>query len=168
VVEDEVHLPAGIDGDVAGRIDPYLVPGQRLAAVVVDGIVARAVLEAHHESRAGPGCATVGGLDDQVLVVVDLSGLPEGRVLAVLEGDVDRAVRCDGRIRELILVADAGRPVLLEDADRGIRSRDLLRLRPGVAAAVAVRLPDRRGRVLAVVRDERAPGHVGAAVELRA
>src|SRR4029078_10288853 len=151
--------------DVARAPDPYLIAGQRLAAVDVDRVVARAVFEPRREGRPRPMLAAVAGADDQVLVLELLSWLPQRLVLAVQERDVDRAVGADRRHRGLILVTLAGCALGLEGAEGGPRAGDLLRLRPMLAAVVAMALEDRRLHVLAMFGDERGPRHVGAPVK---
>src|SRR4029453_19570655 len=106
-----------------------------------------------------------GRLDEQVLVVEDLAGLPERLVLLVFECNVDRSVGADRRDRELVLVASTGWPGLLEGAERRIRARDLVRRRPGEAAVIRVRLEDRRGEVVAPCRYEFCPGQVRVPVK---
>src|SRR5215207_9058170 len=168
VSEDEVERPVRrTRHDVPGRVDAKLVARKGLPPDHVDRIVTVSVLEADDERRAGKRSSTVCRGDHQVLVVGLLAGLPERLVLLVLEGNVDRAVRAYRRHRELVLVALTGRAAVLEGAQRGVRPGDLLRIRPGEAAVVAVGFEDRRGDVLARGRLELAPRQVCAAVERR-
>jgi len=150
VTEDEVETPVCWAGDdVASRVYPQLIARECLTAADVDRVVGRAVLEADDECRARPRPPAVRRLDQEILVIKELAGLPECLVLLVLEGDVDGAVRPDCRHRELVLIALARRTRDLERAEIGVRARDLLRLRPVLAAVVGVRLEDRRPDVRA-------------------
>ena len=86
---------------------------------------------------------------------------------AVLERHVDGPVGARRDDRGLGLVALTPLAFRLEGAEVSVRARDLLRLRPVLAAVVAVALHDRRLDVLAEVRDERSPRHVRAPVVRR-
>src|SRR3989442_1581402 len=77
------------------------------AAVGVQRVVVRSVVDDRADGdRGAPRVSAVGRLDQQYLV----AEAGARRVLLVEERHVDRAVRSDHRLRELVLVAAGGAP----------------------------------------------------------
>src|SRR5207237_5072052 len=116
----------------AGRAPRRCIRAHRLGADVVGD------LDGTRPVDPGPAVLRRRALDDQVLVD------PGGRRVAVSEGDVDRPVVADDRMRALVLVARGGIRLAAPDrADRGVRAADLDLPRPRRAAVDGLAEADR-------------------------